>query len=184
MASKFRPTSSQKSLFASRLLILAGLTTITLCIFLRYEIVAALRSLPGRFCATSYPNDDGRTSARLTTTPTITRVFGLDLVLEDISAAGDKAWSTKLSTRRGGFLAVRYNQSVNEGWGVSMFHGLHCLSMLREELKTYWRTSNGIVIKGGSEEDAKKGQHQAHESDIGHLRHCLAYIAEVWLILF
>ena len=86
-------------------------------------------------------------------------------------------WEESLPTRNGGFLMVQEDgSSAAIQYGVSMFHQLHCVMMLREKL-----------IGGGGH----KMNHHARESTVeshsedqpsteeDHLGHCLDYIAQV-----
>ncbi|KAB5518247.1 hypothetical protein GE09DRAFT_929729, partial [Coniochaeta sp. 2T2.1] len=50
--------------------------------------------------------------------------------LEDLSHNGDQTWS-ELTTPLGGMLWVKHNDTYSYPWGISMFHGLHCLQMIR-----------------------------------------------------
>ncbi|CAF9919343.1 MAG: hypothetical protein ALECFALPRED_001130 [Alectoria fallacina] len=72
-----------------------------------------------------------------------------------------------------GGLWVQRNETYKQGWGISMFHALHCLEMIRDGLadKSSLRT-HGMLGKsaGNAEPDHHKGDH---------VRHCFAYIAQV-----
>ncbi|OAP55470.1 hypothetical protein AYL99_10443 [Fonsecaea erecta] len=68
---------------------------------------------------------------------TVPRTFGQMRELEDLSRRGDAAWAVRTSTRGGGFLTVRYNATMTQGYGVSMFHALHCLQMIRFALQAH-----------------------------------------------
>ena len=104
-----------------------------------------------------------------------------------MSRVGDLAWSSKLQTPEGGFLWVRYNETVKEGWGVSMLHALHCLKMLRAEVRSGWEKEeagksrgDGMLRSSGEVEMRDEGKmHDGKPGDKVHLQHCLAYIAEV-----
>ena len=78
---------------------------------------------------------------------------------------------------------MRYNESLVEGWGVSMFHSLHCLSMLRHELKHYWSVNKGMAHGHQSRPRLETVAYEEnHQSEVSHLKHCLAYIAEVRVV--
>lgn len=153
---------------------------VVFCLVLRNEITAAISSahLVNRMHLCG-PEIESALSTPLLIP--ITKVFGRDPSLVDMSAAGDEAWSSKLQTRQGGFLWVRNNDTVKEGWGVSMFHALHCLKMIRAELRHNWMVMD-------PEQPFSHSQHEVHKAatspegqtgDIPHMKHCLAYIAEV-----
>ena len=104
--------------------------------------------------------------------------------LEDLSGAGDHVWSTKLLTPHGGFLRVQYNDTFEQNWGISMFHGLHCLQLIRSNLvQANARLSDQAMAATHASHD----HHGAHEQGGGigttgtndHLGHCFAYIAQV-----
>ena len=103
-------------------------------------------------------------------------------LLTDLSNAGDEAWRL-LTTKRGGFLWVQTDvENVREGndreeeWGISMFHGLHCLQMIRTALQEPSQQNEFTHAHhpSNSTEDAKIGT--THDSHIGH---CLGYLANV-----
>ena len=75
--------------------------------------------------------------------------------LENLSSAKDETWAQSLLTPKGGFLWVKLNETSERAWGISMFHGLHCLQTLR-----------GVIQRGEAD-------------DPGHIGHCIGYIAQV-----
>ena len=135
------------------------------------------------YCDPASPLSSSSSSLRQTTTKT----FGVDPSLLSMSRIGDLAWSSKLQTPEGGFLWVRYNETVKEGWGVSMLHALHCLKMLRAEVRNGWEKEEagksrvgGMPRSSGEAEMGDEGKmHDGKQGDKVHLKHCLAYIAEV-----
>jgi hypothetical protein len=100
--------------------------------------------------------------------------------LDDFSPAGDAAWDN-LTFASGGFILVRSNDANGNDsdadakpWGVSMFHGLHCLQMLRAALVA----KTEAPAHEGHAHAAKREDHSKH-METGHLSHCLAYLADV-----
>jgi hypothetical protein len=89
-----------------------------------------------------------------------------------MTEVGDAAWSTISSTKQGGFLWVRHNETYKTGHGVSMFHALHCLSMIRDVVKG--STSGAMAHSHGS----KRGIHAELSEDEMHVGHCLSYAAQ------
>lgn len=85
--------------------------------------------------------------------------------LEDLSASSSASWDTTFSTPQGGFLWVKHNETMDVPWGVSMFHAIHCLTLLR-----------GKVQRDQSIENATTGH---EEFDSTHIGHCFSYIAQV-----
>lgn len=86
---------------------------------------------------------------------------------EDMTTTGDALWSQMTSTRSGGFLWVRHNETYRTGYGVSMFHALHCLSMIRDTVR-----GNSMDMK------RKRGlEARATEAEM-HTAHCFSYVAQ------
>jgi hypothetical protein len=90
-----------------------------------------------------------------------------------MSSDGDTAWQQMTTTRGGGFLWIRHNETYKVGWGVSMFHALHCLSMVRDVVK---QNPHFDRERKDSENIGGNG-HDAH-MDYKHVGHCLSYIAQ------
>ncbi|KAL9046811.1 MAG: hypothetical protein Q9214_000453 [Letrouitia sp. 1 TL-2023] len=92
-------------------------------------------------------------------------------LIGDLSPSADKAWEQTLLTSNGGFLYVGDDKAVDREWGISMFHALHCLKMLRIVI----RTSEMMNVTGdpGSFE-TPAGLHMSPE----HIGHCIGYIAQ------
>lgn len=67
---------------------------------------------------------------------------------------------------------MRYNETAERPYGISMFHGLHCLKMLREVIQ-----SSRPGMDGG-EHGVKDGGH-GKGLDMNHVGHCIGYIAQV-----
>ncbi|KAE8556935.1 hypothetical protein TMatcc_004353 [Talaromyces marneffei ATCC 18224] len=100
--------------------------------------------------------------------------------LEDMSAAGDEKWDNLFPGDSYLFLNPENASFPQEPWGVSMFHGLHCLQVLRSKIQEF----EGRVL--GSEPLEKQGQrghHHAESDDSGisdaHYLHCFSYLAQV-----
>ncbi|KAI1337657.1 hypothetical protein F5Y15DRAFT_417798 [Xylariaceae sp. FL0016] len=88
--------------------------------------------------------------------------------LKDMTAEADNAWSSTLSTPMGGFLWIDHNETHSEPWGVSMFHALHCLSLLRVQVQ---QSRNA---KAGTHDHSAHGTGK-HEDHVGH---CFSYLAQ------
>lgn len=98
-------------------------------------------------------------------------------VLEDLSPANDEDWHRAALPKKGGFLWVEYNETSNEAWGVSMFHALHCLRMLRVAVQT---SPYGPVEASTAPPNQPDGGTINHPNmDPTHLGHCIGYIAQV-----
>lgn len=95
--------------------------------------------------------------------------------MEDFGEAGDQIWHSQLLPPKGGFLWVETNSTEDivgaEGWGVTMFHALHCLQMIREVFKSTMSPEHAF-------DHAMPGHPPAHH-DPKHATHCLAYLYQV-----
>lgn len=105
---------------------------------------------------------------------TMSRTFREMKTLENLSHEADDAWSTILSTPKGGFLWTTYNETANEAWGISMFHAIHCLGLIRNVVQSH--------SHGGERVPPNNTSSQSHghvAMDMGHIGHCFSYIAQV-----
>ena len=104
-------------------------------------------------------------------------------VLTDMSPAGDAAWADAALTPGGGFLRVRYNETTVHGWGISMFHAMHCLQTIRtivRESPMMREESGGATHDKGMAHDHDDGNDDGHNMmDPEHVAHCIGYIAQV-----
>ncbi|CAD6592347.1 MAG: hypothetical protein ASARMPREDX12_005995 [Alectoria sarmentosa] len=103
-------------------------------------------------------------------------------VFLDMSPTGDTAWADAALTPRGGFLWLRYNETTSHGWGISMFHALHCLqtirTILRESLMMQ-EESGGATHDKRMAHDHDDGHDSGHNMmDPAHVAHCVGYIAQ------
>jgi len=98
--------------------------------------------------------------------------------LEDLGPGGDKSWS-ELTPAGGGFLWLRYNETFDMPWGISMFHGIHCLQMLRGEFQSQLGIRNGGGHHHHRRQIATQNDEPGEGADLVHLGHCLAYIVEI-----
>ncbi|KAF2641000.1 hypothetical protein P280DRAFT_517238 [Massarina eburnea CBS 473.64] len=80
-------------------------------------------------------------------------------------------WASRPLSKQGGFLITQYNETYKVAYGVSMFHALHCVEMLR------------VMITPEEEEGHMMHLASGIESQVGdtrrHLVHCLDYIIQV-----
>ncbi|KAI2472784.1 hypothetical protein F4781DRAFT_321073 [Annulohypoxylon bovei var. microspora] len=82
-------------------------------------------------------------------------------------------WWEDLLTPNGGFLMVEEQDGEINKIGVSMFHQLHCLSMIRTELLSGEMHMDHAHVEGrGMKQSAK---------DRGHFLHCFDYIVQAIL---
>jgi hypothetical protein len=92
---------------------------------------------------------------------------------EDFSSKSDFEWD-RLLTPNGGFL-VREIDNKQENWGISMFHQLHCVQMIRTELQ---RLMN-ITTSDDLQPKDYHGMATAVPHDSEHVGHCLDYLRQV-----
>lgn len=107
---------------------------------------------------------------------TINRYMNHIEELENLSDESDTTWSSMLNTPQGGMLWVKYNETNNMPWGVSMFHSIHCLSLLRSMLKM--QLNNATALEKAHANPRHQSEH-SHTLDEGHIGHCFGYIAQV-----
>ncbi|MCJ1234689.1 hypothetical protein MMC14_002652 [Varicellaria rhodocarpa] len=101
----------------------------------------------------------------------IEKIFQIGTDFEDIDASASQSGKHAILTPNGGFLQVQEEDDVLRHYGVSMFHQLHCLGMIRE-----------LVLRGTLGGDASIAQMNPDDSDDKdeepHWLHCFNYIAE------
>ncbi|CAN9228036.1 unnamed protein product [Alternaria sp. RS040] len=78
-------------------------------------------------------------------------------------------WESQLLTPNGGFLMVEEWDYKVQGYGVSMFHQLHCLTMIR------------TMLLGGEMSTAHEAKGNEWKADPLHFLHCLDYMAQAIL---
>lgn len=116
-------------------------------------------------------------SSTISARPPITRFVDMKEVLEDLSPKSDASWSSSLNTPQGGFLWIKYNETSNMAWGVSMFHAIHCLTLIRNMVQIQARNSTAGVHHGNHNPTHQSKGHKALDSH--HVGHCFSYIAQV-----
>ena len=104
---------------------------------------------------------------------TIERVFQPGTNFEDIDVSASTTGEHALLTPNGGFLRVQGGNGVIEHYGVSMFHQLHCLAMIRDLVVP------GKMMAGEASTIHKHASKRDIESEEPHWMHCFNYLAEV-----
>ena len=104
--------------------------------------------------------------------------------LESLDSTADETWNNAMSTPLGGFLLVQHNETYQRGWGVSMFHSLHCLGMLRASLQSHFGLNpeggdHGTHMHGSGRRRGEEKRFSVDERQ--HAEHCIGYIARVSL---
>jgi Mycotoxin biosynthesis protein UstYa len=99
-------------------------------------------------------------------TRSVLRAFRRIRLLEKDSGHPNTTFESLLLPRNGGFLKVRMSDDpeIVTDYGISMFHQLHCLAVLRE-----------LVFSGNFTSQAG---HHAREERV-HWAHCFDYLAQV-----
>ena len=113
--------------------------------------------------------------------PSRTTLFRERPILEDLSPSADEAWEQTLLTRKGGFLWVEFNETSSEAWGISMFHALHCLKMLRIVVRSSEMMKSVVKESRGASDNGRQDGGNSKHPDMNplHIGHCVGYIAQV-----
>lgn len=116
--------------------------------------------------------------------------------LQDLGPRGDDIWNHQILPPGGGLLWARVpngsrlsvGDDDTEGWGITMFHALHCLQMIREVFKVAERREGECaggelrrLERGDGAEHAHAGHAHGHHhhDDTRHATHCLSYLYQV-----
>ncbi|KAK0510480.1 hypothetical protein JMJ35_006912 [Cladonia borealis] len=146
-------------------------------IALFHEQLLAAAKYPSTHCSAAQPS----TNLNPPLTPKV-KTFRELPVLVDLSPAGDAAWAKAALTPGGGFLRVRSNETTVHGWGISMFHALHCLQTIRtivRESTMMQEESGGGKHEKSMAHDHDGGHGSGHDMmDPEHVAHCIGYIAQ------
>jgi hypothetical protein len=156
----------------ARIAILVFIVTITVVLVFHSHFTAALDTLKHDSCSPAQSSHQAHPEAKriATTFPAISP-------LEALGPEGDEAWE-RIVPSRGGFIWVQYNETYDVPYGISMFHGLHCLQMLRGAFKQQLGVSGHGHDHHDGGDISTKHEHGGHFDKV-HLGHCLGYVAEV-----
>ncbi|KAK8053067.1 hypothetical protein PG996_012368 [Apiospora saccharicola] len=108
----------------------------------------------------------------------VAKIFDHVAALEDMTPEGDEAWTSTLMPPNDGFILVKHNETMDLRVGISMFHALHCLSLVRAMLQHAppGEDLSSTTHHGHHDSGGKTGyDHFLHKT---HLPHCLMYIAQ------
>lgn len=112
--------------------------------------------------------------------------------LQDLGPKGDEIWNSHVLPPNGGMIWAKTNNSHQEdgavdmeGWGITMFHAIHCLQMIREIFKTAALHEQKDAFAGRRREDHSDHGDSHHHggSDTKHATHCLSYLYQVCILL-
>jgi hypothetical protein len=94
-----------------------------------------------------------------------------------MSHEDDAAWQLSVMPEKQGFIFVKHNETFSIEREISMFHALHCLSLVRDVLQFQLlgpsSSSHSHPHNHGARDDATEFLFDKH------LPHCLSYIAQV-----
>ena len=97
-------------------------------------------------------------------------------------------YEEELLSLTNGFLMVQESEGLPRQYGVSMFHQLHCVAMVRAKLfgsdmhhHSHHPESTAGVEVGGTAQMENKDQDR---EEMEHLAHCLDYFAQVHILVF
>lgn len=158
---------------------------VLLLLSLHTNLIHALRDFASTERAPLHPpsshTDTASHTLALHLPPEKTTLFRERPILEDLSPFADEAWEQTLLTSRGGFLWVEFNETSNEAWGISMFHALHCLKMLRIVIRSSDIMKSVVEGGGGASDNGGQGGETLDHPDMNpvHIGHCVGYIAQV-----
>lgn len=104
---------------------------------------------------------------------TVHRVFNETIGLDMLSRKNRS--DQRLATRKAKWegLWVRRNETYKQGWGISMFHALHCLEMIRDHFEDGASHHTSAIFVRPVDNEEGNYHNEAH------VQHCFAYIAQV-----
>ncbi|OJJ66208.1 hypothetical protein ASPBRDRAFT_59883 [Aspergillus brasiliensis CBS 101740] len=136
-----------------------------------FSSAGSLASLSQKFQIHVCPSESSRRTHRITRKfQSLTPLLGAQ---SDASPSHDtgRSWESLLLPENGGILKVRTDNHTITDYGISMFHQLHCLTVLRglifPETSQHHGASTSPSHSGNRHEDAV------------HWAHCFDYIAQV-----
>jgi hypothetical protein len=96
---------------------------------------------------------------------------------QSLSDEGDWAWDN-MFTPNGGVLYINDDSGRRAGFGISMFHQLHCLQMVRFRLQMLTQENNiSSPYHMAGLDHEHLGKH--HDMSDIHMLHCLDYVRQV-----
>ena len=153
-----------------------ALLLLTITIFLLVLVTTLLLLLPFPFPFSAANSDRCQKFLPLHHDRSFVRTYHEDPILTKttLDSLSQPSWETYLLPRHGGgqiFNAKPGSDKIIDHYGISMFHQLHCLIMLRGVLfpETSQRSENSSTVPHRGDK----------ESDEAHWAHCFDYIAQV-----
>jgi hypothetical protein len=115
---------------------------------------------------------------------TFTTTFGIHEEYRDLAPSADRYWD-ELLTSNGGFLELE-SRGEQTTFGISMFHQLHCLQMIRSSLQQALMLDTNASADHSFKDGMSAHMHhdKTHERDSGvadltHMIHCFDYLRQV-----
>lgn len=94
---------------------------------------------------------------------------------ESLSHDYDELWD-QLLTPNGGFIIKIDDKNLRHRYGVSMFHQLHCLAMIRAALQMLEQPN---TLPGNASHHEHQHEAQRSDFDMPHWLHCFDYLRQV-----
>ncbi|MCJ1312069.1 hypothetical protein MMC25_005743 [Agyrium rufum] len=145
---------------------------LTIVLVLSTSIFFSLRAL---LSSQSYHNDDDSDGIYFQHSNVYVLEFHHIAEYESLSSSNDVLWESLL-TSNGGFYSQKDEAGNIDSKGISMFHQLHCLGMLRTALQAAQKGSSSGDM--GSQNGIHK--HSDHDEQ-GHYLHCFDYLRQAIL---
>lgn len=184
------PTGSSSPFTPCRIITLTIILLLIVLSALQNQILSAIHSLGRPRICTPLPPSSSNKSSPTPSLRHLTRTFREMRHLEDLSKDADEAWRSTLTTPKGGFLFVKNENREERGgkdepWGVSMFHAIHCLTLLRTSFQHFNNAMNTTVTANMDvhmHQDVKRMNGGSDLDAIVHVGHCFSYIAQVRIL--
>ncbi|KAF7899323.1 uncharacterized protein EAF01_008536 [Botrytis porri] len=169
MENKFKPSISSPLRFILYTIFLSTAITSTFLLLSHNQLLPFLSPIQNHIIYQICPEAHTHTSCASQAPPSEfhPKIFVPIPTLE--AALGDPEdvdWDEYLLTPNGGFIIVDEGEGVTKGYGVTMFHQLHCLGMIR------------TMLFGGPMNHDHEVQGAEWSKNPLHFLHCLDYIAQ------
>ncbi|KAL9610778.1 MAG: hypothetical protein Q9167_004534 [Letrouitia subvulpina] len=157
------------------MLISVAAALILLPITFHYQVTSAVKGYslpqPALPSGTNFSQDDVRF-------PNGSYAFHQWPVIENLLPSNDEKWAQTLLPPNDGFLRLMINQTIERYYGISMFHALHCLQMLRVVARSSPMAKMSDGAGGGREDKHQNGTFEDLHMGPVHVAHCIGYIAQ------
>ena len=164
-----------KRLFFQALLLWTGFTVATLLL---------LRAIQSSFEFNDSHSPDSSSASATSSDKDPRKVISKEFVRRpeyfDFSPTGDKVWEDIIPLNGGGIPVFKPNDSLHV-YGVSMFHQLHCLGMIRGAIQKLQMSQGDVaqLAESGNQVLGRSKEAENEEEMQHHWVHCLDYIMQV-----